>query len=102
MNIRLVIAKDWPNGDFDNDDPDTDHLIHQYVNDNANNINKLEEVGLDVEDFTVPDTLDKQLVLDICSGKTFGVCFNYSTDFYSDYYQNWIFVEKNGTYSNLH
>lgn len=103
MNIRLVIAKDWPKGDFecDDDTKDENYLIEKYVKDNANNTKELEKAGLHVEDFTVPDNLDSQLILDICAGKSFGKWIEYGTEFYNDYYQNWIFAEKEGKYSDF-
>ena len=101
MNIRLVIANDFPKGDFDNDDDDdvdSDLLIENYVTENIENKSNLEAVGFVVDDFTVPEGLSHKLILNICNGKAFVEWFDAQVEFGNDYYQNWIFIEKDGKY----
>jgi hypothetical protein len=98
MNIRLIVADNWPTNDVFEDD----NQITQYVDDNCNNTDKLINNGLKIEDFSTPDNFDRQLILDICTGKQFHICWGNRVDFYTDYYQSWIFVfdgEKYGPFN---
>jgi len=95
MNIRNVVLNDWPK-EFEED---TD--IENYVTNNANNVDKLKEIGCVVQDMTVPDGLDEQLVTYLGTGFAFSEWFNYGVDIHQDYYQNWVFVEKDGTRERL-
>jgi hypothetical protein len=91
MNIRLVIADNWPTNKSFEDDTQ----ITQYVNTNCNNVDELTDIRLKIEDFSIPDNLDRQLVLDICTGKEYHICFDNAVDFYTEYHQSWIFVLDN-------
>ena len=102
MKIRLVIANQWPDGDFDCDDDtkDENYLIEKYVSENVDNVDKLKEVGFVVDDFIVPDDLDHRLILNICNGRSFEEWVDYPVEFYNDYYQDWIFVDDGGKYKH--
>ena len=92
MNIRIVVLNHWPTG-FE-----TDTAVSKYVVDNANNIDELEKIGLIVEDMTVPNDIDNQHITYLATGFAFTEWFDYGVDIHKDYYQNWVFIEKNGKY----
>ena len=98
LDIRLVIANDFPEGRFENDDDggDSDLLIENYVKTNINNKSDLETLGLIVDDFSVPIVLEScpELVRDICNGKAFIKWEKYQVDFHNDYYNSWIFIKR--------
>ena len=101
MNIRLVIAKHWPDGDFEEQcneyadcGVDMNDFIEKYVKDNVHKPSQLKQVGFVVQDFEVPE-LDKKLIMELCSGKASDVWQRFHVDFEQDYFNNWVFVEKN-------
>ena len=89
MNIRLIIADTWSINNSQ---------IEQYVYDNCNNFDNLTNSKLIIEDFNIPDNVDKQLILDICARKQFHICRDYSVD---SHYQSWIFVFDGEKYYKL-
>ena len=72
-------------------DREIDEQLEEYV---VSNINNITAPGFEIEDFEVPDSLDRQLVLDICNGKSFGIWSCNYVDFNSEYYQNWIYYKN--------
>ena len=63
------------------------NLLQSFEKDSP--LNKMESI-----EFKVPDDLDKQLIFDICYGKSFNMWFEYQIDVYQDYFQNWVFYKK--------
>jgi hypothetical protein len=101
MDIRLVIFYDTPdayNVIEDDEDREVDEKLEEYVNTNINNLNS---PGFVVENFEVPDSLERQLVLDICNGKSMCIWTTKSVDFYSELYLSWIFTNKEGVWKKF-
>lgn len=98
-HIRLVTFYEAPNcWDFLDDDIEfeCDAQLENYV---LNNINETIDLpGFVVEDFTVPDDLDRSLILDICNGKSFTLWDSESVDFHSEMYQFWSFIQNGDKY----
>ena len=92
--IRLVTFYEAPNC-WDiieaDEEKEVDEQLEQYVKDNIDNITA---PGFQVEDFEVPDTLDRQLILDVCNGKSMALWTIKSVDFNSEMYLNWIFFNN--------
>lgn len=74
-----------------NPDKEIGEQLEEYVTSNIQNITS---PGFVVKDFEVPEDLEKQLILDICNGKSMAVWIENSVDFHSEYYQNWIFFKN--------
>lgn len=74
---------------------EVDEQLEEYVD---NNINNITAPGFEIEDFEVPDNLtmssNKQFIVDICQGKSFGIWSYKNVDFNSEYYQNWIYYKN--------
>ena len=70
------------------------NLLQSFEKDNL--FNKMESI-----EFEVPDDLSKQLIFDICYGKSCNMWFEHQIDFYQDYYQYWVFVEKDGKWEGF-
>ena len=101
MDIRLVVFYEAPNAyDIieDDEDREVEDQLEDYV---RNNINNLNSPGFVVEDFTAPDSLERQLVLDICNGKSMGIWTMNSVDFRSELYLSWIFTNKDGVWKEF-
>jgi hypothetical protein len=99
MKIKLAV---WCEGylpdQFDDDSSDfdifvasevnKDKLLHSFEKDNPFNEMKIIE-------FEIPDDLDKQLIFDICSGKSHNLWYLHNIDFSEEYHASWVFIEKN-------
>lgn len=108
MKIKLSV---WCEGfmpeNFSDDgesDDNFDNFVENEVNKNKllqsfekdHPLNKMESI-----EFEVPDDLSEQLIFDICYGKSCNMWFEYQIDFYQDYYQYWVFVEKDGKWEGF-
>lgn len=92
--IRLVTfyeAPNWAEIIEADEEKEVDEQLEQYARDNIDNITA---PGFEVEDFEVPDTLDRQLILDICNGKSMGLWTIKSVDFNNEMWVNWIFYKN--------
>ena len=109
FKIRLVTFYEAPGAynfvsldivnDEDFDIIDQVEQLEEYV---VTNIKSLNSPGFLVEDFEVPDSLEKTLILDICNGKSHGVWMQKSVDFNNELYLSWIFINKGGVWENFH
>lgn len=95
IDIRLVVFYEAPDA-FDiceaDLDQEIDEQLEEYV---VANVHNIDSPGFVVQDFEVPDTLDRQLILDICNGKSMGIWTQKSVDFDSELYLSWIFAKNN-------
>jgi len=105
MKIKLLVwCEGILPGQFEETDDFTayenfDNFVIREVNNNKllqsfekdNLFNKMESI-----EFEVPDDLDKQLISDICIGKANSFWYLRNIDLRQDYYQFWVFVEKDG------
>jgi hypothetical protein len=69
-------------------------LLQSFEKDNL--FNKMKSI-----EFEVPDDLDRQLIFNICYGKACDMWFDHQIDVYQDYFQNWVFVEKDGKWETF-
>jgi hypothetical protein len=108
MKIKLLV---WCEGilpeqfsDERESDDNFDNFIENEVNNNKllqsfekdHPFNKMETI-----EFEVPDNLDKKLIDDICFGKSNSFWHLRNIDFHQDYYQYWVFVEKDGKWESF-
>lgn len=94
LKIRLVTFYEAPNC-WDITVPDLDKEIDEQLEEYVcSNIDNITAPGFEIEDFEVPDSLDRQLVLDICNGKSMGFWTMKSVDFNNEMYLSWIFCKN--------
>ena len=100
IKVRLVTFYEapscWDRFESDADeDVELDVQLNEYV---GSNIGQIDSPGFEVEDFEIPDNLNmgenKQLVMDICNGKSFSTWINNGVDFHNEYYQNWVYFKN--------
>lgn len=97
-NIRLVTfyeaPKCWDITDA-NYDKDVIVQLSEYV---FGHIDHIDSPGFEVEDFEIPDNLmmesNKELVVDLCKGRSFTIWYDVDVNFNNQYFNNWIFFKN--------
>lgn len=75
-------------------------MLEEYFVSNINTINSPlnsfinNEPGFVVKDFEIPETLDKDLIIDICNGKSMKFWIEKHVDFDREFYRSWIFTKN--------
>lgn len=92
MKIRHVVTADFRVEEWEDLGG-----VEKYVNKRITKLRELRKNNtFHVEDFDVPDDLDMDLIVDICTGKAFNVWMDNWCNFHKDYLQDWIFVKHKG------
>jgi hypothetical protein len=98
-SIRLVIFYQTPDGTLLKSNEDVNQALEEYLVSNINTINSplnsfINNPGFVVKDFEIPETLDKDLITDICNGKSMKVWIEKRVMFEVEFYQSWIFTKN--------
>jgi len=98
-SIRLVIFYQTPDGTLLKSNEDVNQALEEYLVSNINTINSplnsfINNPGFVVKNFEIPETLDKDLITDICNGKSMKVWIEKRVMFEVEFYQSWIFTKN--------